>query len=72
MQAAVQPYVDSAVSKTINVPESIDFGDFERLYRSAYDLGLKGCTIFRPNRVTGSVLSREETEGEGDGCCCSD
>jgi ribonucleoside-diphosphate reductase alpha chain len=72
MQAAVQPYVDSAVSKTINVPESMDFAGFERLYRSAYDLGLKGCTIFRPNRVTGAVLTRQETQGEGDGCCCSD
>jgi ribonucleoside-diphosphate reductase alpha chain len=72
MQAAVQPYVDNAVSKTVNVPESVDFREFERLYRRAHELGLKGCTIFRPNPVTGAILARGETEGEGDGCCGAD
>ena len=57
MQAAVQAHVDSSISKTINVPAAISFEDFSDVYRKAYDLGLKGCTTFRPNAVTGSVLS---------------
>ena len=57
MQAAVQAHVDSAISKTINCPEDIDPGEFEMLYLNAYDLGLKGCTTFRPNAITGSVLT---------------
>ena len=57
MQAALQPHVDSSISKTINCPESISFADFEQIYLKAYDLGLKGCTTFRPNAVTGSVLT---------------
>lgn len=62
MQAAVQPYVDNAISKTINIPEDYDFDAFKGIYDYAYDQGLKGCTTFRPNPVTGSVLS---TAGEG-------
>jgi ribonucleoside-diphosphate reductase alpha chain len=57
MQAALQPHVDSAISKTINCPADIDPKAFEDLYMTAYDLGLKGCTLFRPNAVTGAVLS---------------
>jgi len=57
MQAAVQKYIDSSISKTINVPESIAFDDFKNVYIQAYDLGCKGCTTYRPNDVTGSVLS---------------
>ena len=57
MQAAVQEYVDSAISKTINLPAEISFEDFKDVYRRAYALGCKGCTTFRPNAVTGSVLS---------------
>jgi ribonucleoside-diphosphate reductase alpha chain len=56
MQAAVQPYVDSAISKTINCPEGISFEAFKDVYLEAYNLGLKGCTTYRPNPVTGSVL----------------
>ena len=59
MQAALQPFVDSAISKTINCPEDISFDRFRDIYLEAYDLGLKGCTTYRPNAVTGSVLSRE-------------
>ena len=58
MQAALQPYVDSAISKTINVPENYSFSEFESLYLKAYELGLKGCTTFRPNPVTGAILSQ--------------
>lgn len=56
IQAAVQPYVDNAVSKTINVPAGYPFEDFEEIYVRAWERGLKGCTTFRPNPVTGSVL----------------
>ena len=61
MQAALQPHVDSAISKTINVPESMAFADFEAIYQRAFELGLKGCTTYRPNPVTGAVLQGAET-----------
>jgi ribonucleoside-diphosphate reductase alpha chain len=57
MQAAVQKHVDSSISKTINIPEDFPFANFRDVYEEAYDLGLKGCTTYRPNAVTGSVLS---------------
>jgi ribonucleoside-diphosphate reductase alpha chain len=57
MQAAVQPYVDSSISKTINVPVDCSFEDFKRVYDLAYESGCKGCTTYRPNDVTGAVLS---------------
>jgi ribonucleoside-diphosphate reductase alpha chain len=60
VQAAAQPFIDSAISKTINVPASISFEDFSHVYREAYESGCKGCTTYRPNDVTGSVLSVEE------------
>jgi len=60
VQAAAQPFIDSAISKTINVPETISFEDFSHVYREAYEQGCKGCTTYRPNAVTGSVLSVEE------------
>jgi ribonucleoside-diphosphate reductase alpha chain len=56
MQAAVQRYVDSAISKTVNVPEDIAFEDFQAVYHDAYRSGCKGCTTYRPNAITGSVL----------------
>jgi ribonucleoside-diphosphate reductase alpha chain len=59
MQAALQPYVDSAISKTINCPEDISFESFRDIYLAAYESGLKGCTTYRPNAITGAVLSRE-------------
>jgi ribonucleoside-diphosphate reductase alpha chain len=60
MQAAAQANVDSAISKTINCPENIAFSEFETIYLRAHELGLKGCTTYRPNAVTGSVLSSEK------------
>ncbi len=56
MQAAVQKYIDSSISKTINCPEDISFEDFKDIYLQAYELGCKGCTTYRPNEVTGAVL----------------
>ncbi len=63
MQAAVQEYIDSSISKTINVPEDIAFEDFKDVYLEAYRLGCKGCTTYRPNDVTGAVL---ETKAAGE------
>jgi len=62
VQAAAQPFIDSAISKTINVPAAISFEDFSHVYLEAYALGCKGCTTYRPNAVTGSVLSVEEQQ----------
>ncbi|HEX3860593.1 MAG TPA: adenosylcobalamin-dependent ribonucleoside-diphosphate reductase [Stellaceae bacterium] len=56
MQAAVQRYIDSSISKTINVPADIPFDRFKDIYTSAYAAGCKGCTTYRPNEVTGAVL----------------
>ena len=61
MQAAAQKWVDSSISKTINCPEDISFTDFKDVYMTAYETGCKGCTTYRPNDVTGSVLSVSET-----------
>ena len=69
MQAALQPFVDNSISKTINVPQSCPFDEFKRIYDLAYDQGLKGCTTFRPNPVTGAVLSEEADGAEAPHCC---
>ncbi len=60
MQAAAQKWVDSSISKTINCPEDISFDDFKDVYMEAWDSGCKGCTTYRPNAVTGSVLTVAE------------
>ena len=57
MMEAVQPFVDTAISKTVNVPEDYPYQDFQELYTQAWSAGLKGLATFRPNSVTGSVLS---------------
>lgn len=66
MQAAVQRHVDSSISKTINVAEDFPFESFRNIYEEAFDIGLKGCTTFRPNAITGSVLSAEASLVAGD------
>lgn len=68
MQSALQPYVDSAISKTINVPIDYPFEQFQSIYREAHRLGLKGCTTFRPNPVTGAILQPQEPSVSH---CCS-
>ena len=65
MQAAVQKYIDSSISKTINVPAELDFEAFKDIYQQAYDLGCKGCTTYRPNDVTGSVLTVKAEDAAG-------
>mgnify|MGYP003446877614 CR=1 FL=1 len=51
-------HIDSSTSKTSDVPEDGDFETVKDIYSEAYDLGLKGCTVFRPNPVTGAILSQ--------------
>ncbi|MGE3335145.1 MAG: adenosylcobalamin-dependent ribonucleoside-diphosphate reductase [Rhodospirillaceae bacterium] len=62
MQAAVQDYIDSSISKTINVPEDFPFERFADVYMRAYDMGCKGCTTYRPNAVRGAVLEVKRTD----------
>lgn len=62
MQAVMQPYIDNAISKTINLPETFPFEKLNDVYTRAHELGLKGCTIFRPNPVTGVVLNVKPCE----------
>ena len=70
MQSVLQQYVDNSISKTINVPENFPFASFKKIYQNAYYKGLKGCTTFRPNKTTGSVLnSEDDTSNEQ---CCTD
>jgi ribonucleoside-diphosphate reductase alpha chain len=57
MQAAAQAFIDSSISKTVNCPEDIGFEAFADIYIEGYHLGCKGLTTYRPNAVTGSVLS---------------
>ena len=68
-QVALQPFVDNSISKTINVPEACPFDEFSRIYDLAYDLQLKGCTTFRPNPITGTVLSEQDAGAESPHCC---
>ncbi len=57
VQAAAQKYVDASISKTVNLAPDISFEDFKTVYRRAFDMGCKGCTAYRPNPVTGAVIS---------------
>ncbi len=72
MQAVLQPFVDQAIAKTINVARNYPFDAFQTLYREAHRLGLKGCTAYRPNPVTGAILSspaRPRCGGPREGVC---
>ena len=64
MQAALQPYIDSSISKTINVPTDLSFDKFKDIYMYAYDSNLKGCTTFRPNEKMQGILVRKEDKKE--------
>lgn len=72
IQAAVQPYIDNAISKTINLPIDFPFEKLIDVYSQAYELGLKGCTVFRPNPITGSVLKDTTPKEQTDRCCLTD
>jgi ribonucleoside-diphosphate reductase alpha chain len=67
MQAAIQPFVDNAISKTINASTDMGFDEFQDVYARAWRLGLKGVTVFRPNPVTGAVISSAPRPGAP--CC---
>ena len=67
MQAAAQKWVDSSISKTINCPKDISFDAFKDVYMQAWDTGCKGCTTYRPNDVTGSVLTVSESTDNAPG-----
>ena len=69
IQAAAQPYIDNAISKTINIPVDFPFENLKDVYSKAYELGLKGCTVFRPNTVTGSILTAFDPNEIIDRCC---
>jgi ribonucleoside-diphosphate reductase alpha chain len=62
MVAAVAPFVDTSISKTVNVPEDYPYADFQDLYFHAWKSGLKGLATYRPNKVLGSVLSVEKPQ----------
>lgn len=62
VQAATQKYIDSSISKTVNCPADLSFDDFKDIYLKAYESGCKGCTTWRPNEVTGSILSLPPSE----------
>ncbi|MDR2209011.1 MAG: adenosylcobalamin-dependent ribonucleoside-diphosphate reductase [Azoarcus sp.] len=64
MVAAVAPYVDTSISKTVNVPEDYPYSDFEDLYLSAWKSGLKGLATYRPNSVLTPVLSVTPTDNQ--------
>ncbi|MEO8142720.1 MAG: adenosylcobalamin-dependent ribonucleoside-diphosphate reductase, partial [Betaproteobacteria bacterium] len=57
MVATVAPYIDTSISKTVNVPEDYPYEEFQHLYMHAWKSGLKGLATYRPNKVLGSVLS---------------
>lgn len=62
IQAALQKYVDSSISKTINIPADYPFDKFKSIYMRAYEKGLKGCTTFRPSEhITGILTKKEDT-----------
>jgi ribonucleoside-diphosphate reductase alpha chain len=62
MVATVAPYIDTSISKTVNVPEDYPYSEFQDLYFHAWKSGLKGLATYRPNKVLGSVLSVQKTE----------
>ena len=62
----VQPFIDSAISKTVNVPADYPFDDFQDLYMTAWERGAKSLATFRPNDITGSILSTGSEQAEAD------
>src|SRR6185436_564081 len=71
MVAAVAPFIDTSISKTVNVPEDYPYAEFEGLYMKAWKSGLKGLATYRPNAVLGAVLTADakglEPAASGDG-----
>ncbi|WP_427773875.1 adenosylcobalamin-dependent ribonucleoside-diphosphate reductase [Comamonas thiooxydans] len=59
MMRCVQPFVDTSISKTVNIPADYPFEDFKHLYMECWEVGLKGCATYRPNDTLGAVLSTD-------------
>ena len=71
MMQAVQPFIDTAISKTVNVPADFPYEDFKHLYQTAWKAGLKGLATYRPNQILGSVLEEVQVvsnKGETSEC----
>ncbi|HEY5638099.1 MAG TPA: adenosylcobalamin-dependent ribonucleoside-diphosphate reductase [Burkholderiales bacterium] len=64
MVAAVAPYIDTSISKTVNVPEDYPYEDFQNLYFDAWKSGLKGLATYRPNAILGAVLTVDKPAAE--------
>jgi len=62
MVAAVAPFIDTSISKTVNVPEDYPYAQFQDLYLHAWKSGLKGLATYRPNKVLGSVLQVDKPQ----------
>jgi len=62
MMETVQPFVDTAISKTVNVPVDYPYEDFKNLYREAWHAGLKGLATYRPNTIVGAVLQTDSPQ----------
>ncbi len=60
IQAALQKYVDSSISKTINVPTDFPYDKFKEIYLKAAAMGLKGCTTFRPSEHIAGILVKKD------------
>jgi ribonucleoside-diphosphate reductase alpha chain len=67
MMEAVQPYIDTAISKTVNVPADCPYADFQGLYLQAWRARLKGLATYRPNTSLGAVLEAAPAAGAGRG-----
>ncbi|KGG92088.1 ribonucleoside-diphosphate reductase [Comamonas thiooxydans] len=59
MMRCVQPFIDTSISKTVNIPADYPFEDFKHLYMECWEVGLKGCATYRPNDTLGAVLSTD-------------
>ena len=66
MLATIAYHVDMSCSKTINVPSEYSFEDTKKIYEKCHDLGIKGCTIFRPNEIRQGVLISENTKNNNE------
>lgn len=66
MMQAVQPYIDTAISKTVNIPADYPYDDFKQLYIQAWAANLKGLATYRPNNILGSVLSTGAENGKAE------
>ena len=70
MMQAVQPFIDTAISKTVNVPVNYPYDDFKSLYTQAWRANLKGLATYRPNSILGSVLdlgpSKDDSSSSSD------